>query len=199
MTEDQTTMKQEILESLLTPLEDVIVKDHEIRHLESLSAKLKEIISDKSSPYDGFPNFEPSEPQFSADFFELVSKIEEDGAELAIQRGMNQEILEQWIANAKEIRKIRDDEDKNRLRLNLTKVSSESPSSYDKFKVPPSPAAPQVSGSSLLETRPRRYWGDPDSDTDAEAEAKIARDWGKVSLPSHSKDKHKLIDDAALS
>jgi len=199
MAEDQTPMKQEILESLLTPSEDVIVRDHEdreVRHLESLSAKLKEIISDKSSPYDDFPNFEPSEPKFSADFFELVSKIEEDGAELAIQRGMNQEILEQWIANAKEIRKIRDEEDKNRLRLNLTKVPSESPSSYDKFKVPPTPAAPQVSGSSSLATRPRRNWGDPDSDTDAEAEAQIARDWGKVSLLSHSKDKQKLIDDA---
>jgi hypothetical protein len=124
MTEDQTPMKQEILESLLTPSEDVIVKDNEVRQLESLSAKLKEIISDKSSPYDDFPDFEPSEPQFSADFFELVSKIEEDGAETAIQSGMNHEILEQWIASAKEIRKIRDEEDKSRLRSNMTKLKA---------------------------------------------------------------------------
>jgi hypothetical protein len=43
-------MKQEILESLLTPSEDVIVTDNEIRNFESLSAKLEEIINDESSP-----------------------------------------------------------------------------------------------------------------------------------------------------
>ena len=196
MAEDQTPMKQEILESLLTPSEDVIVKDNEVRQLESLSAKLKEIISDKSSPYDDFPDFEPSEPQFSADFFELVSKIEEDGAETAIQSGMNQEILENWIANAKEIRRIRDEEDKNRLRSNMTKLKSDSSSSsYDKFKVPPAPAATQLSNASSLAARPRKNWADSDSDVEAEAEIS-ARDWDKVSLPAHPRDKQKLIDDA---
>ena len=75
MAEDQTPMKQDILESLLTPSEDVIFKDDEVRQLESLYAKLKEIISDKSSPYDDFPDFEPSEPQFSPELFKLVSRI----------------------------------------------------------------------------------------------------------------------------
>ena len=194
MAEDQTPMKQEILESLLTPSEEVIVKDYEVRQLESLSAKLKEIINDKSSPFDNLPDFEPSEPQFSADFFELVSKIEEDGAETAIQSGMNLEILATWIANAKKIRKIRDEEDKNRLRSNMTKLKSDSSfSSYDKFKVPPTPAAIQLSDASSIAARPRINWAEPDSDVESEIEAK---DWDKVSLLTHPRDKQKLIDDA---
>jgi hypothetical protein len=151
-----------------------------------------------SQVHNDFPNFKPSELQFSAEFFQLVSKIKKKGAEAAIRGGMNQEILERWIANAKEVRRIRDEEDKNRLRSNLTKNTSDSSSSsYDKFKVPPTPAATKLSGASLLAAPPRRKnWADTDSDEEADVETNEARDWDKVSLPSHSKDKQKMIDDA---
>jgi hypothetical protein len=109
---------------------------------------------------------------------------------------MNQEILEKWIAHAKEIRRIRDEDDENRLRSNLTKLKSDSSSSsYDEFNVPPTPAAAQLSDASSLAARPRKNWADTDSDVEAEADI-MARDWDKVSLLAQPRDKQKLIDDA---
>ena len=103
-TKDKFDESQESLTQSLTPKDDV--KDYEIHLCEVQLEKLKLILSDDSSPFHDLQDFTPSTLIFPDQFHEMILEIEKDGCEIAIKKGLTQDIIGEAIMSAEAIKKI---------------------------------------------------------------------------------------------
>ena len=192
MAEELTPTKQdkfdeshELLTQSLTPKDDV--KDYEIHVCEVQLEKLKQILSDDSSPFRDLQDFMPSTLTFPDQFHEMIAEIEKDGCEIAIKKGLTHEIIGEAIASAEAIKKDRDEGDRIRLNEMMQQKVRQS-SSYSRFSFAKLVNSKRADGGSIsfpsataLEIKP---------------ESQMAKDWDKLAPQILPPDQQRLINHA---